>query len=146
MEHRAGGMTDWGLWLIAGAALLLVELIAPGVFMMWLGLAACGTGLVLLVTGMGFDLQVATFAVLSAISLSIALRLRRRMTGSLNTQVSGLAGRTATALTFQGREGRVRLGDSDWAARVPSDVSAPSPGDRLRVEGVDGTVLIVRPQ
>ena len=64
----------------------------------------------------------------------------------LNTQQAGLAGRSATALTFQGREGRVRVGDSDWAARVPADVAEPTTGARLRVEGVDGTVLIVRPE
>jgi hypothetical protein len=29
---------------------------------------------------------------------------------------------------------------------VPTDVVEPTPGSRLRVEGVDGTVLIVRPE
>ena len=37
-------------------------------------------------------------------------------------------------------------GDVDyWAARVPPDVGEPAAGARLRVDGVDGTVLIVRP-
>jgi inner membrane protein len=139
-------MSDWIIWLIAGLILLAIEIHAPGAFMMWLGLAACGTGLVVLVTGMGFELQVITCAVLAAISLSIGLRLRRRAFSGLNTQQSGLAGRTATVLAFQGREGRVRVGDSDWAARVPADVPEPASGSRLRVVGVDGTVLIVRPE
>src|SRR6202020_2732497 len=107
------------------------EMLAPGVFMMWLGLAAIGTGVILLGTGIGFDLQVVTFAVLSAISLSVGLRLRRHPARGVNTQVSGLAGRSATALAFQGREGRVRVGDSDWSARVPSDAATPAPGTRL---------------
>ena len=64
----------------------------------------------------------------------------------MNTQTAGLAGRVATALVFHGREGRVRVGDSDWAARVPTGVPPPDPGTRLRVDGVDGTVLIVRPE
>ena len=138
-------MSDWIIWLAAGLALLLLEALAPGAFMMWLGLAACGTGLVALASGIGFELQVITCAVLAAISLSIGLRLRHRP-ARLNTQQAGLAGRSATALSFQGREGRVRLGDSDWAARVPPDVPEPHEGTRLRVEGVDGTVLIVRPE
>jgi membrane protein implicated in regulation of membrane protease activity len=83
--------------------------------------------------------------VLAAISLSVGLRFRHRP-ARLNTQQAGLAGRSATALSFRGREGRVRLGDSDWAARVPPDVPEPHEGTRLRVEGVDGTVLIVRPE
>jgi hypothetical protein len=140
-------MTDWIVWLIVGLGLLVMEMIVPGVFMMWLGLAACGTGLILLATGIGFELQVVTFAILTALSLSVGLRLHRRPGGGkLNTQGSGLAGRIAIALAFHGREGRVRLGDSDWAARIPADLAAPAPGERLRVEAVDGTVLIVRPE
>ena len=138
-------MNDWVIWLAAGLALLLLEALAPGAFMMWLGLAACGTGLVALASGIGFELQVITCAVLAAISLSIGLRLRHRP-ARLNTQQAGLAGRSATALSFRGREGRVRVGDSDWAARVPPGVPEPHEGTQLRVEGVDGTVLIVRPE
>jgi membrane protein implicated in regulation of membrane protease activity len=145
MGAASGVMSDWIIWLVAGLLLLMLEMLAPGVFMMWLGLAALGTGLVTLSGGIGFELQVVTFAVLAAISLTAGLRMRRHPT-RLNTQQAGLAGRVATALIFTGREGRVRVGDSDWAARVPTDVAQPEPGTRLRVEGVDGTVLIVRPE
>lgn len=139
-------MSDWIVWLIVGLALLMVEMLAPGVFMMWLGLAAIGTGAVAFAINVGFEFQVAAFAVLSAISLAVGLKLGRRPAAKVNTQNAGLAGRSATALVFQGREGRVRVGDSDWAARVPSGIAVPEPGARLRVEGVDGTVLIVRPE
>jgi hypothetical protein len=90
-------MSDWIIWIAAGLALLLLEVLAPGAFMMWLGLAACGTGLIVLASGVGFELQVVTCAVLAAISLSIGLRLRHRP-ARLNTQQAGLAGRSATAL------------------------------------------------
>src|SRR5271166_4228950 len=115
-------MSDWTIWMVAGLVLLMLEIHTPGAFMMWLGLAACGTGLVVLASGIGFELQVVTVGVLAAISLAIGLRFLHR------------------------REGRVRVGDSDWAARVPPDVPEPASGSRLRVEGVDGTVLIVRPE
>ncbi|MEJ0015386.1 MAG: NfeD family protein [Acetobacteraceae bacterium] len=137
-------MSGWVIWMVAGLVLLGFEILAPGAFMMWLGLAAIGTGLVVLATGIAFQFQVVTVAILAAITLAIGLRLRRRPT-RLNTQQAGLAGRSATALSFQGREGRVRVGDSDWAARVPHGVPEPAAGTRLRIEGVDGTVLIVRP-
>jgi hypothetical protein len=138
-------MSGWVIWLVAGLALLVIEMLAPGAFMMWLGIAACGTGLVVVASGIGFEFQVVTFGVLAAISLGVGLRFRRRPP-AMNTHQGGLAGRSATALAFRGREGRVRVGDSDWAARVPTDVNEPIPGARLRVEGVDGTVLIVRPE
>jgi inner membrane protein len=146
MGNGHHGMSDWIIWLVGGLALLMIEILAPGAFMMWLGLAACGTGLVVLASDVGFEFQVVTFGVLAAVSLAIGLRYRHPRQAKLNTQQAGLAGRAATALIFHGREGRVRVGDSDWAARVPADVAAPEAGTRLRVEGVDGTVLIVRPE
>jgi membrane protein implicated in regulation of membrane protease activity len=139
-------MTPWIAWLVAGIVLLIAEVLAPGVFLMWLGLAAIGTGLIDLAVGTGFALQVVAFAILAAISLAIGLRFRHRPTARVNTQGSGLAGRSAVALSFQGREGRVRVGDSDWAARLPAGEAIPAAGARLRVDGVDGTVLIVRPE
>jgi inner membrane protein len=139
-------LTPGVIWLLAGLALLGLEIAAPGAFMMWLGIAAVATGLTVLVANVGFGPQVALFTIFAAISLVVGLRLRQRVRPPLNTQGSGLAGRSAVALAFQGREGRVRLGDSDWAARLPSGVEPPDPGTRLRVEGVDGTVLIVQPE
>lgn len=138
-------MSAWTVWLLAGLALAIAEAMVPGAFLIWIGLAATGTGLVTLGGDLRFELQVVAFAVLAAISLAAGLRLRRHRP-HLNTRHAGLAGRTATALTFRGREGRVRLGDSDWAARLSQDAPEPEPGAVLRVVDVDGTVLIVRPE
>jgi hypothetical protein len=92
----------------------------------------------------GFATQVVSFGILAAITLSIGMRVRRPRQ-VMHTEREGLIGRPATALVFLGRDGRVRLGDTDWAARVPPDIAPPDPGARLRVAQVDGTVLIVRP-
>ena len=137
-------MIDWIIWVAAGLGLLILEMLLPGVFMMWLGLAASGTGLLTLAFGFGFSGQVVSFGVLAAISLTIGLRVRRPGP-VMRTERDGLIGRPATALVFQGRDGRVRLGDTDWPARVPPDTAPPDPGARLRVAQVDGTILIVRP-
>jgi inner membrane protein len=135
---------DWIIWIAAGLALLIAEMLIPGVFMMWLGLAACGAGVLTLAFHFGFEAQVISFGVLAAIALTVGLRLRRPRQ-IVHTETEGLIGRPATALVFLGRDGRVRLGDSDWAARVPPDIEPPDPGARLRVARVDGTILIVRP-
>ena len=144
---RHPGMSDWIIWVVAGLVLLMLEIHAPGAFMMWLGLAACGTGLVVLLSGIGFELQVVTFAVLAAISLAIGLRFRHRRPPRMNTQQAGLAGRSATALIIPGSRRpcprrRQRLG----GPRADRCRRNPRAGSRLRVEGVDGTVLIVRPE
>jgi inner membrane protein len=138
-------MSAWIPWLLVGISLLIAEMVLPGAFLMWLGLAAFGTGVLTLAADLRFEIQVIAFGVLTAISLGVGLRLRRRH-ASLNTQQAGLVGRTAMALAFHGREGRVRVGDSDWAARLPEDVAEPTSGTTLRVTDVQGTVLIVRPE
>jgi membrane protein implicated in regulation of membrane protease activity len=135
---------DWIIWVAAGLGLLILEMLLPGVFMMWLGLAACGAGLLTLAFEFGFSGQVISFGILAAISLAIGLRVRRPAR-IMRTEREGLIGRPATALVFQGRDGRVRLGDTDWPARVPPEIAPPDPGARLRVAQVDGTILIVRP-
>lgn len=139
-------MTDWIVWVAAGLGLLILEVLLPGVFLMWLGLAACGTGLLTMLLRFEFAPQVVTFGVLTVIALGAGLRLRpTRRQQVLHTERDGLVGRPATALVFQGRDGRVRVGDSDWAARVPPGVEPPDPGSRLTVRRVDGTILIVGP-
>ena len=143
---NTGLFEDGVLWVAAGLILLILEVLMPGVFLMWLGLAACGAGILTLAFGWGFAAQVVAFGLLTAVTLSLGLRLRRSAGPPiLRTENDGLVGRPATALVFQGRDGRVRLGDSDWPARVPPHVAPPDPGTRLRVERVDGTILVVRP-
>jgi membrane protein implicated in regulation of membrane protease activity len=137
-------MTDWIIWVATGLALLILEMLVPGVFLMWLGLAACGTGLLTLALHFDFATEVVSFGILAAITLTIGLRLRKPRQ-VVRTEREGLIGRPATALAFQGRDGRVKLGDTEWAARVPSDIEPPDPGARLRVSQIDGTILIVRP-
>ena len=134
------------VWMIAGLVLLGVEILAPGVFMMWLGIAAILAGLIVWQLDWGFGAQVGIFTVLAAISLAVGMRLRASTKPALNNQIGGLIGRMAIALSFDGREGRVRLGDSDWSARLAAGAAIPEPGTHLRVDGVDGTILLVRPE
>ena len=49
------------VWILAGLLLLLAELVLPGVFLLWVGLAAIGTGVLLLVATPGFGVAVLFF-------------------------------------------------------------------------------------
>ena len=94
----------------------------------------------------GFSVQVVVFAVFAAGFIALGLKLRRpRKPATLNTPNSGLVGRQAVALNFTGRTGRVRVGDSDWSARLAAGTEPPQPDALLRVVGVDGTTLVVGP-
>jgi membrane protein implicated in regulation of membrane protease activity len=135
------------IWILAGLALLGAEMALPGVFLLWVGLAAVGTGLLLLVAAPGFGLTVLAFLWLLALGIFASLHLKRRggPAHRVNAPEAGLAGRQAVVLAADGPGLRVRLGDSEWQARLPRGVETPGAGTLVRVEGVDGTVLVVRP-
>jgi membrane protein implicated in regulation of membrane protease activity len=134
------------LWMAVGLVLVVAEILLPGAFLLWLGIAALGTGLASRMVELSFATQVVVFAVLAPLSIAVAMTVRRRrLPASVNTPGSGLVGRTATALGFEGREGRVRLGDSDWPARLVQGAALPAPHAALHVVAVDGLVLLVRP-
>ncbi len=136
------------IWILAGLGALAAEMLLPGVYLFWVGLAAIGTGLALLLGAAGFGAAVAIFLALLAAGIFASLRLKRGNTvlaRRTNAPEAGLAGRQATVLSAEGGRLRVRLGDSDWSARLPHGVAVPEAGTLVRVEAVDGTVLVVRP-
>ena len=142
MQSVMAGSQGALIWLIGGLVLLVVEMLAPGVFMMWLGLAGLGTGVVVLLADPPLAAQVIAFAVFAAIAIGTALRLRRPPGPRIvNTAESGLLNRPARVLP--GSELRVRVGDSDWAARLSHGTPEPQPGETLRVVSVDGTTLVI---
>ena len=107
----------WG-WFIAGLILMGLEVLAPGAFMLWLGLAAIATGFVSLAVILSWQGSVVVFAVLSIVSVLIGRRMlmdRSRPKGesALNDRVAKLVGRTFVLdqPIEQGR-GRVKVDDT----------------------------------
>jgi membrane protein implicated in regulation of membrane protease activity len=134
-------------WLAGGLLLMVAEAFAPGAFMVWIGLAALGAGLITLWLDLPFALEVVAFAAFAALTVMLGLRLRRpRAMARMNTATAGLVGRTAQALAANGPDLRVRVGDSDWPARLAAGFAATAPGDALEVIGVDGMTLVVQPR
>ncbi|MFC2999813.1 NfeD family protein [Falsiroseomonas tokyonensis] len=137
------------IWILLGLVALGAELVLPGVYLLWAGMAAIGTGLVLLLgTGLGFAPTVLVFLVLLAAGVAASLALRRGRRGPdrrVNAPEAGLAGRRALLLLGPDGAPRVRLGDSEWPARLPPGMALPPIGAPVRVEAVEGVVLVVRP-
>lgn len=135
------------IWILLGLVGLGGEMLLPGVYLFWAGLAAVGTGLVLMVAPLSFGGSVAVFLLMLAIGVVVSLWIRRRRGPGhrVNAPEAGLAGRQGVVLPAEGPGLRVRLGDSEWPARLPRGVAAPVAGAIVRVEAVDGTVLVVRP-
>jgi membrane protein implicated in regulation of membrane protease activity len=135
-------------WWILGLVLAVVEIVAPGAFFLWLGIAAGATGLVLLVLpGLGWEWQGAIFAVLAVVAVIAGRAVVRRQrpprtVSQLNRRGEQYLGRVFTVdqAIVNGR-GSIRVDDTVWRAEG-ADTPA---GSAVRVTGVDGTVLRVEP-
>lgn len=138
----------WSWWVL-GLVLLAAEVVAPGVFLVWIGIAAILTGAVsLLLWEAGFwvwQAQFVFFAVLSVVAVFIGRRLLARSGDTsdeplLNQRGARLIGRTVVLEQpiVEGR-GRIRLDATTWPVNGP-DLPA---GARVKVTGSSGSHLIV---
>jgi membrane protein implicated in regulation of membrane protease activity len=132
-------------WLLAAILLAIAELIAPGVFLIWLAAAAAMTGLLTLVFGLPVAFQLVLFALLS---IATVYGGRRWYTANpvessdplLNQRAGRLVGETVVVVSaIENGRGRVKVGDSVWNCRG-QDCEA---GSRVRVTGADGSCLLV---
>ena len=136
--------THW-FWLSLGLVLGVAEMVAPGFFLMWLGLAA------LIVGGLDYFLpitvayQVAMFAILSVLTVFAGKKFLRENPietedAKLNDRGARLTGEIVTVVeAITNGHGRVKVGDSVWSAR---GVDAAI-GSRVLVTGADGAALLV---
>ena len=135
------------VWFTIGLVLAGAEMVVPGIYLIWLALAALATGALVFAFDPGVALQVINFVFLSLIIVFSARRvLNDQPIAStdplLNNRMGRLVGQTGTvAVAIEHGEGRVRQGDSEWSARGP-ELAA---GTRVRITGFDGGTLIVEP-
>ena len=133
-------------WLIFGFILMALELLAPGVFLFWLGLAALLVGLVSFAFTPSWQVQILMFAVFAAAAVPVWRRLSRsNATASadspfLNKRADALVGRVFTLeKPIVDGAGTVRIDDTVWRVAGP-DLPA---GRKVRIVGHDGAVLKV---
>lgn len=143
-----GELGPWSWWVL-GIVLLIAEIIVPGVFFVWIGIAAIVIGAISLLhwgsAWWTWQVQFIVFAILAILS---ALAGRQIMAGRgsasdqpyLNKRGESLIGRTATLEEpiSEGR-GRIRLDDTWWVVNGP-DLPA---GTRVRVTASAGRELHV---
>ena len=137
-----------------GVGLLLAELLlSTGGVLALLGVA----GLVAAgVVAFNSDSDLADFAggglialgVISGIAFYFVSRkvLAAHRNESVRTGTEEMVGATAEARSSIDPEGRVWLGGTIWSARLVAGASPVGPGDKVRVEAVDGLTLVVRPE
>ncbi|HTH66999.1 MAG: NfeD family protein [Rhodanobacter sp.] len=137
------------LWWILALLLIAGELLLPGYFLLWIGLAAAAMGVVLWVDpALGMLVQAILFGLLAFASCVgyarwLRPRLERRAPGGerLNRRAEQLIGQRYELIEpiVNGR-GKARVGDGQWLVSGP-DLPL---GTTVEVVAVEGTTLQVR--
>lgn len=135
-------------WLALGVFLLIVELLAPGMFFLWMAQAAEITGFLLwLFPRMEWEFQIALFSVLSVLGIALARRFFKRHIIEtdqplLNRRSAQYVGRVFTLeQPIINGEGKIRVDDSSWKIRG-EDIPV---GTKVKVIGAEGVILLVEP-
>jgi membrane protein implicated in regulation of membrane protease activity len=133
-------------WLVFGLLLMGLELMLPGVFLFWVGLAALLVGLLSVAIAPPWQLQLLMFAVFAAAAVPIWRRVARSNSGVsnsnpfLNKRSEAMIGRVFTLeKPIVDGAGTVRVDDTIWRVAGPD---APA-GSRVRIVHADGASLTV---
>lgn len=142
-------ITFWH-WLILGCALISFEMLVPGTFLLWPGVAALVTGVMSYgVAAMPWQGAAGIFLVLTVVASVVGHRLYRRLYAPAHDRNKiWQRARAAQALVgsihvlahpLANGRGVLHVGETIWTIRGPEIAG----GGVIRVVGVDGAALVV---
>jgi len=142
MQLASLGASDW---FIIGGLLFVLEVLAPGAFLAWLGLAALVVGCISLYVSWTWQAQFIAFATFSVALVPVWQRLTTRIKTEtdqpfLNRRAESFIGRTFTLQKpIVNGSGTIGIDDTVWRI-TGADLPA---GSRVKITRIDGTALHV---
>lgn len=137
-------------WIIAGLALSLLELIVPGVYLIWFGFAAFVVGIAVYFLPIELTTQLIVFAIASGIFAVIGVAVYRYVFSkaqvpaeykNLNNTAEQYVGQLVTvAEDAEDNRTKVKIGDTYWLA---SCKKAFKQGDKAKVVGVKDSLILI---
>lgn len=134
-------------WLSACLLLLLLEILIPGAFLMWIGFGAAGVGLFLWVfpqADLAWQLLALAVSVVGAVLIGLRWQKgsKKVPANHLNQGLDAYVGRTVVVSNdFSSGVGRVRVDDSFFPAISPDPLVQ---GQRAVVIAIDEATLVVK--
>lgn len=135
------------LWLGLAALLALLELIVPGVFLVWVAAAAALTGLLSLVIDVSLVIQLIMFGIFTMAAVWGARRWYKDHQVSsenplLNDRAAQMVGASVTVVeSITDTGGRIKFADGEWPARGP----AMKKGSIAKVIAVEAGIVRIAP-
>jgi membrane protein implicated in regulation of membrane protease activity len=140
-------MSPW-IWAIGALVVALLELHAPGCYLIWVALGGAITAIASFTADLSLPAQIGTFVAASLLSCIAGYFVYQRLIKlksndpRLNERGTGMIGmKGVVAVAMENGRGKVKLGDSLWLAEghdLPE-------GAQITVKNVRGTTVIVEP-
>ena len=141
-------MEIWHYWTIVALLLFVVELFTQGFAVICIAIGAAG-GAVAAATGLGFEMQLVVFAVVTLFAIAGVRPLLKRLFHTDVEKVAtnanamiGRRGKVCVAITEDG--GRVMIDGVDWKA-VSQSGEWIMEGAHVEVVAIDSVILTVKP-
>ncbi len=143
-------LTNPWYWVIAGVILIGLEIVVPGVFLLWIGLGALLSALLIVLfpdLPSGWYFLFFAVALLSSGSLGFWIQRRGKQKAAglpvLNQEMDGMLHKEyIAAVDFSVGRGRIRVGDTTYTALGPDSIKA---GDIVLAYERQGIQFKVRP-
>ncbi len=140
---------EFWYWLIAGVVMVIIEMVVPMAYFLWMGISALLVGLLLfLIPSTPLMIQVIVFGVCSIVSVVLYKRYQRQNPRqkdqpNLNRRGHQYVGRVFTLdEAIVNGVGKVKVDDSTWKVK---GIDLPV-GTNVRVTSVEGTILYIEPE
>jgi inner membrane protein len=139
---------QWWHWMVLAVLLAAAETFVPGAVAIWFAAAAAVIGLLLVVIPIPWQWQLIGFGVLGIVALLLFRSYRKRNPPAVAEQPNlnqrghqYIGSELVLVEAIEQGAGKARLGDGVWKVSGPE---LPA-GARVRVTGVNGTILTVVP-
>lgn len=138
----------WWIWIVVGLGLIMGEFFTPDFYLSCVGVGAIVAGIVGVLGENLIIWQVVVFAVVSVALLPFANKLakwvKQRTPGGVGSErYIGQVGVVTEEINNLKNTGRVRLEGDDWRAEAAEENAIINPEEKVRVESVRGTKLVV---
>jgi inner membrane protein len=114
------------VWACVALLLIAAETMAPGLFLLWLGLAAAVVcALVWILPGLTVLVQVVLFVIFSFVSIAVYVKFFREKESASDQPLLNRRGEQLVDKVFNletaiiNGQGRVKIGDAFWAVQGP---------------------------
>ncbi|GAA5096241.1 NfeD family protein [Wohlfahrtiimonas larvae] len=137
-------------WFTVGIILIILEMLLPGMFLMWFGVSALLVGVITLIISMSINSELILFAITSVLSVITVILIMRKV--SPNTQstithnLNQARGSEFIGMTFtldskvMNNDGKLNIGDTAWLIKGP-DAEA---GAHIEITHVENNTLIFK--